>query len=314
MHGHEASVPKGTARSVFEEAERRYLDTYDVKAHPTFVELPDRGLRLRVFESGEGPPMVMLHSGGGFGLQWLPLFPYLQDFHLFAPDMPGRGLSDRFDYHGTDVRAHGAAVIKALLDVLGLGRVVLVGSSFGAYSALAFARESPERVAALCLFGSPALVLDNRDLPIQARLLGLTGAGRLLLKLSTEKQERSSWQVFSGQQAVQRLPDAFFAYSYREGKLPGSARTIASLFGQLITLRGWRRSLSWTANELSEIGTQTLWIWGRQDVFGTPDLAQRIVATMPNARLELLDAGHHAWYDSPQRCANLVREFVGSAA
>jgi len=305
------TVAEGTARTHFEEAERQYLDSYDVAVRTRFVELSDPALRLRIVESGEGPPALLLHSAGCFALQWLPLFPHLQDFHLFAPDMPGRGLSDRFDYRGVDVRAHGAGVVEALLDALGLDHAVVIGSSFGAYRALAVAHLAPDRVAALVLVGSPALVLDNRDVALPVRLLAVPGLGRLLLVLSSEKQERSGWQAFSGEQAVERLPDTFFTYSYREGRLPGSARTIATLFARLLTLRGWRHAISWTAAELAEIDTRTLLVWGQQDVFGSVQLAERVVEAMPDAQLALMEAGHHPWYDDPQCCAELIREFIG---
>lgn len=311
MRGWQRAVRQGQAQTRFEEAERGYLDVYDVQVTSRIVRLADRSLRLRVFESGEGSPVVLLHTGGGFALQWLPLFPYLQDFHLIAPDMPGRGLSDRFDYRRIDLRTHAVQIIEALLAALELGSVVIIGASLGAYRALAFAHDAPDRVRALCLFGSPALVLDNRDCASQLKLLAVPGLGPLLLRLSTEKQARSGLGVFAGRHAVEQLPDAFFAYSYREGRLPGSARTFASECRWALTPRGWRHARSLTTDELADIKAPTLLLWGRRDVFGSPELAERVNAHIPDARLELVDSGHLPWYDDAPGSAQLVRQFLG---
>ncbi|MFH2131537.1 MAG: alpha/beta hydrolase [bacterium] len=71
------------------------------------------------------------------------------DFNVMAMDLRGRGMSEKpdsgysIDYHTRD--------ILALLDDLGIERVVLMGHSLGAFISLVFAAEHPGRVERLIL-------------------------------------------------------------------------------------------------------------------------------------------------------------------
>ena len=40
------------------------------------VRLKQPGLRIRVKETGSGPPIVLLHGGNGTGAHWLPLMVF----------------------------------------------------------------------------------------------------------------------------------------------------------------------------------------------------------------------------------------------
>jgi pimeloyl-ACP methyl ester carboxylesterase len=68
-------------------------------------------------------------------------------FRVVAPDLRGRARSGKPD-SGYEMADHARDVI-ALLDALGLERVVLAGHSFGGYLAIFIASNYPERVAKL---------------------------------------------------------------------------------------------------------------------------------------------------------------------
>ena len=298
----------------FDEAEERLRACYDVDVTSRVIQVAAPPIRLRVLECGDGPPLVLLHGAGAFALQWLPLLPHLRGLRVIAPDMPGRGRSDRFSYRGIDIREHSARLLEGLFDALGLDDAIVAGSSLGGYRALALAHEAPERVRALCLFGSPALVLDNRDAPLAARAMSLPGVSSLLLKLSSEKSERSMWETFAGVRAVELLPPEFVSYSYREGRLPGSSETITTLFSRVFAWRGYRDEPRWTEAELRRITTPSTLVWGRHDRFGSVELGTRVAAALPDARLEVLDAGHIPFFDDPARCAELIHDLATRAA
>ena len=61
--------------------------------------------------------------------------------------------------------------------------------------------------------------------------------------------------------------------------------------------------------------TPTLFLWGERDPFGGAAVARRIVASLPNAELELLPgAGHAPWLDALQHCADAASAFLGGGA
>ncbi len=77
-----------------------------------------------------------------------------RDRTLIRYDRLGVGMSDR-DVVAADLTLDGeVAVLRALLDELGLERVSLLGGSSGSCTAVAFAARYPERVEQLILYGS----------------------------------------------------------------------------------------------------------------------------------------------------------------
>jgi 2-hydroxy-6-oxonona-2,4-dienedioate hydrolase len=65
-----------------------------------------------------------------------------------------------------------------------------------------------------------------------------------------------------------------------------------------------------SADQLRSVAQPTLFVWGGDDPFGSPDAGRVAMELMPNARLEIVGRGHLPWWDEPEACAHLVREFV----
>ncbi|PYC65769.1 alpha/beta hydrolase [Micromonospora arborensis] len=132
-------------------------------ATATRAELVIDGRRLSYLDfGGAGSPLVALHGHLSEGATFAHLARALgPDWRLIAPDQRGQGESDRAaDYS----RKGYLADLQALLDHLGLDRVVLLGHSLGAINAYQFAARHPERVTALVNAEGPAaLGLDGAN-------------------------------------------------------------------------------------------------------------------------------------------------------
>jgi pimeloyl-ACP methyl ester carboxylesterase len=115
---------------------------------PTRFQVRRGGLTLEGEAIGEGPPIVLLHGLSATRRNVVQGSRHLvkRGYRLIAYDARGHGASSpasTYDY---------AALVddlEAVLEQLQLERSALVGSSMGAATALAFALEHPERVAAL---------------------------------------------------------------------------------------------------------------------------------------------------------------------
>ena len=118
--------------------------------------------RLHVRDSGPkaGPPVLMLHGFGASLHTWDVWAQALSATHrVIRVDLPGHGLSEpdpANDY--TDTRS--LAMLRALLDQLGVARASIVGHSIGGRIAWTFAARHPERTDRLVLvapdgFASP---------------------------------------------------------------------------------------------------------------------------------------------------------------
>ncbi|HEV2075665.1 MAG TPA: alpha/beta hydrolase, partial [Thermoleophilaceae bacterium] len=120
-------------------------------------------------EGGMGPPVVLLH-GLTATRRYVTMGSRLLErrgYRLIAYDARGHGESgpapDRAAYEYRDLMSD----LGAVLEGLEVGRTVLVGSSMGAATAVAYALDAPERVAALVL-STPAYRGAPHDDPAEA--------------------------------------------------------------------------------------------------------------------------------------------------
>ncbi|MET0152497.1 MAG: alpha/beta hydrolase [Candidatus Binatia bacterium] len=116
-----------------------------------FVEIP--GARLWYAETGQGIPLVCLHSGWGRGA--MPFDDAAQllgpTHRLIFPDRRGFGRSTPLDELPVQYHRDGAVDLGHFLDAMSLERVALWGHSDGAIIAALFAADHAERVPALVL-------------------------------------------------------------------------------------------------------------------------------------------------------------------
>jgi pimeloyl-ACP methyl ester carboxylesterase len=131
------------------------------------LEVPGRSTTaLYAEESGDGPPLILLHGLGGSLFTWRHVVTALSREHrVIALDMKGFGQSDKpFDEHYS--AADQAALVSAFIRKRGLSGVTLVGHSFGGVVALRTARDfarEPGVIARLVVMDTPALQQDLSD-------------------------------------------------------------------------------------------------------------------------------------------------------
>ena len=58
------------ARARFVELQRQVLDHYGSPAVSRFVRIADPPLQLHVLEAGDGEPVLLVHGGAGYALNW----------------------------------------------------------------------------------------------------------------------------------------------------------------------------------------------------------------------------------------------------
>lgn len=96
----------------------------------------------------------MIHGGLDVAMQFSPLFQELeQHFHLFVPDRPGFGLTDKINYQNINIIEHARNFIKHYLDELNIEKVHVLGNSMGGFWCFVFALAYPERVRNIILLG-----------------------------------------------------------------------------------------------------------------------------------------------------------------
>jgi pimeloyl-ACP methyl ester carboxylesterase len=122
---------------------------------PHFVEA--NGLRLAVYEQGQGPAVIFLHGFPELAFSWRHQLPALAGagFRAIAPDQRGYGRTtvppNVSDYRMSELIAD----VHGLLDALDLESATFVGHDWGALVLWQMAMLAPERMDKLVILNIP---------------------------------------------------------------------------------------------------------------------------------------------------------------
>ena len=251
-------------------------------------------------DTGQGTPVLLVHGFPHSRAFWAPMVAALgrreggPAIRAVAPDL--RGFGDTPAHAPLTLDQH-ADDLVALLDHLGLARVVVCGLSMGGYVALALWRRHPGRVRALVLADTRATADDEAQ---RAKRLELAGVAR----------SQGSAAVADAQ-----LPGAL-GKTTREGdpaRVEGlrALMATASVDGIVGALDAMRERPDATGT-LAGITVPTLVVVGAEDVLTPPKDARALAAGIPGATLvELPAAGHVSAWERPEAFADALAAFVG---
>ncbi|MEX0783475.1 MAG: alpha/beta fold hydrolase [Dehalococcoidia bacterium] len=262
-----------------------------VTAATTHIErtIDIAGLTIRALEGGSGSPLVVLHHSNG-NPGWLPIHELLANGHaVLAPDLPGYGQSTRPEWarEPRDI----AILMNQALDRLELtSGVSLVGLGFGGFIAAEMASMDQRRLQSLTLVGAAGIQPSE---------------GEILDQMLVDFEDYVK-AGFSN--------DA--AYEHVFGTEVDPAVKQLWDFSREMTARlAWKPYMfnRRLPELLREVQTPTLLIWGSRDVIVPLSAAHRYKASLPNARLEVVEgAGHLVELEQPERVAELVAAHVAS--
>ena len=297
----------------FVELQSSLLATYGASARSRFLWLEGAYLSAHILESGRGEPVLLIHGGGGLAASWAPLLARLQShFRLIAPDRPGCGLSDKVDYRSVAFREHAVDFMKSTMDGLRIDTAAIIGNSMGGFWSIVFALAHPDRVSKLVLIGAPAGI--DRWIPPMMRLLGVPVVNRLLYATVGKPSPKNTKEVFRRMLVadIDKVPAEALECAYVGSVLPGAQQSWLTMLEEFLTLRGIN-SKYYLREELGDIQQPTLFIWGAKDAFAPPSSGLEAVNIMLDARVEVVpEAGHLPWLDAPDRCAELIVDFLKS--
>ena len=122
---------------------------------PHYVDT--NGIRMAVYEQGDGPAVVLLHGFPELAFSWRFQLPALANagFRAIAPDQRGYGLTDvPADVHDYRIEEL-IADVHGLLDALDLGTATFVGHDWGALLLWHMAQTHPARIERLIILNIP---------------------------------------------------------------------------------------------------------------------------------------------------------------
>ena len=223
-------------------------------------------------QAGDGPDLVLIHGLAGSGDWWVHNQPALTTaFRVTTIDLPGFGTSHS---EARLILDEVPDQVADLMGEMGIERAHLIGHSMGGLVAGAMAADRPERVDRLVLVDAGFLAFDPK---LRNRV---TGMFRTLPWTSPT------------------LMPVLLRDMFRSGPIRMMAAT-----GELLR-KDWR-------DKLPAISAPTLVVWGEHDRVCDLRIGRQIAATVPNARLIVINgAGHSPMWEKPEEFGREVLAFL----
>lgn len=280
----------------------------------TFAHRDVGGLRLHVAEAGpeDGPLVILLHGFPEFWFGWRAQIGPLAraGFRVVAPDQRGYNLSDKPKGAGAYRLDALATDIFSLADVYGRKRFNLVGHDWGAAAAWWMATLKPERLDRLAILNAPHPAVWRRAMtedPEQRR------------KSRYVQMIRLPWLVEALVRAggYKGLADAFAGAARPEAfdaETMARYRQAWTRPGALTATFNWYRALFMQDLPVPRPGSltpPTLILWGDQDAFAGPDLAEASAALCARAQVRHFPkATHWLAHDEPEAVSEALIGFL----
>ncbi|MFM9877506.1 MAG: alpha/beta fold hydrolase, partial [Rhodoglobus sp.] len=105
-------------------------------------------------------------------------------------------------------------------------------------------------------------------------------------------------------------PPELVEVGYCASKRRAFLETLPGLFRAIARFGGVRAGVAIPHAELATIPVPTLFLWGDEDVFLSPEAARGSIASIPNSMLVELHAGHAPWLNRSEESAAAVRAFL----
>jgi pimeloyl-ACP methyl ester carboxylesterase len=253
----------------------------------TTVPIPEG--KMTVWVGGQGPCMVLLHGAGDQAGAWARMAaPLLDDYRVVIPDLPGHWKSDPRSGPLSIGQVLGG--LEAVMETTCAGEnAILVGNSMGAWIAMLYAVEHPDRVTRLVAINGGAISEDNP----QVNLFPTTRA-----------EARATMKALMGP-ATPPVPDFVLDDVIRHARV-GPAGRLALTAGDMgpYLLDG----------RLDEVTVPVELVWGDADGLLTLEYAQRLLDGLPRARLHPVHGcGHIPERECPDKTLEVMEEALATA-
>lgn len=280
---------------------------YNQNAPGSYAQLKGYDIHFQLFGSPTSDPgeipVMLIHGFASSGLEYSRLAPLLADHHsLIIPDLLGFGYSQRLKQPNPALSHRGqAALLKDLLETLGVQQVDVVGASYGGGIAAQFALDYPERVRQLVF--------------IDAEVFGEASNRAYIAYLPLGLNRALTWYALGGGPIAQKLVELSchdVLACERAGELSRARESITRIQGNTDALIAFSQTPrdQRIPNDLANIAQPSLVVWGERDEILPENYAPRL-ADILNASLQWIpEAGHTPHIERSELVAALLLDFL----
>jgi pimeloyl-ACP methyl ester carboxylesterase len=270
------------------------------------------GLSIFYRETGpkDAPTILLLHGLPSASRMFQPLLTRLADnYHLIAPDYPGFGHSDWPDPKVFDYTFdHLASVMDDFTQALGLSHYTLYMQDYGGPVGFRMVLAYPERANALIVQDAvahnegPGVNWATRRAFWADRPAHEEALRKNLLSMAATRTRH-----VGDDPNVELYDPDLWTDEYAFLNSPGQAQIQVDLFYDYRTnVDAYPKWQAW----MQKTQPKLLVIWGKHDLSFDSGEPERYRKDVPNAGVQVLEAGHFALDTKADEIAELVREFM----
>jgi proline iminopeptidase len=276
---------------------------------------------------GRGAPLMIVHGGPGASHDYfLPyLLPLMRSNRLVFIDERGSGKSSKLEDASQYTVANMVEDIEAVRQALGLGKISLLGHSFGGVLAQAYAFKYQKNLSHVILGSTFASTRElnqalarmkaemdpkERDRVNALEAAGLYGKGEIWERgRYPEEYAKLAWGKGYFPYIYQNHPDPNYdPLSSNTGTAWDVYREMWGSDGEFI-IDGNLKEVEYVSR-LSEIKVPTLIVVGEHDE-SDPRMSKEMHEKIAGSQLVILpNSGHMTFVDQPEQFLKVVRDFV----
>jgi non-heme chloroperoxidase len=268
------------------------------------------GITLHYVDQGKGTPVIFVHGSLSDGGYWA------DQAGRFAEHYRAIAYSRRYNYPNSNPARSGYSAVvdaqdlAAFIHALHLGKVVVIGHSYGALTALFLAARPPELVRALVLAEPPAISL-LAHLPGEEAKTGKAMFADIERRMVTPMQQafRSGDRdagigvfidyVFNDPHAWEQMAKSARDETLRDAHEWDVMMTTGTLFPDI------------EPRTIRNITAPVLLLSGAKSYPFLGLITEELARLLPNHEIIVFsDAGHQMWYQAPDLCRKDVQAFL----
>jgi len=305
-----------------------------------FVET--NGIRMAVYEQGEGSPVILLHGFPELAYSWRHQLPALAaaGYRAIAPDQRGYGQTSKPDGVPQYTVQHLLGDITGLLDVQGIDKAVVVGHDWGALLVWQLALLAPERLAGIVALNIPFFARPPVD-PVAYMRAELGDDFYIVNFQDSDQADRRCeenparvFEVMMRRNSITRerfdaLPKAMRSFnilaaldrhelngdkllSQKEEKVYVDAFTAGGFTGPINWYRNWTHNWESTANVDQTVRVPSLFIGAVDDVIISPQQIDAMRPFVPDLEVHMLEnCGHWSQQEKPGDVNSILIDWLG---
>lgn len=259
---------------------------------------------------GKGDPVLLLSGGPGFSPDYLrPIAEKLGGEHRFIllhQRGTGKSVISTYDANALALK-NLAGDVEALRKELKVDKLVIAGHSFGGILAMMYAREYPERIAALALIdsGGPTLKsVPKFNANLEARF---SDEDRAMIREWSDPERQKANRHAAALALTKAKAPAYFADRAKAKLLTDPMDDTSFHEGVFWAVVPQMMTLDLRAG-LEKVKAPVLVLHGRQDPL---ESAEEVHETFAGSRLEWIEnAGHFPWLEQPERFYGVLGGFL----